>query len=311
MIIYPHIADISHKFKGNVVVLGTFDGIHIGHQEIICRAVDMAKKHHVKSIVFTFSNHPLEIIAPQKAPRRISDNALKEEEIRRLGIDILMNIPFTRELAQIPAKDFVQLLQQNLSPSLVIVGPNFTFGKDGLGTPQFLLEQGKKLGFAVEIAKAVFFEGSIASSTRVRAALKQGHIDLANAILGHPFTICGVVDHGKKRGRVLGIPTANLYFSDKYALPADGVYAVGCCIEGKYYEGIANVGNNPTFNDITRRIEVNIFDFNANIYDKNLTVFFKKHLRTEEKFPSIYELLAQMKRDILKAREFFRSEKES
>lgn len=305
MLVYSHIVNIAEKYKNNVVVLGTFDGVHIGHQKIIKRAIELAQQIGGKSIVFTFSNHPLEIIAPERAPKRISTNVGKEHDLEALGIDILMNIPFTQKFADISPSDFLKLLKDNLSPKYIVVGPNCTFGYKGEGTPQFLRDMASKYGFIAEIPQAAYMHNKIISSSRVRHAIADGELELANELLGHPFTIAGKVEHGEHRGHQLGVPTANVYVSDKYLLPPDGVYIVTVTLAGKKYEGVANVGDNPTFNIVSRRVEVNILDFNQNIYGEVIQIHFLKKLRDEKKFYSIDELLSQMKNDIKNTKEYF------
>lgn len=305
MLVYSHIANITEKYQNNVVVLGTFDGVHIGHQKIIKRATELAKKIKGKSIVFTFSNHPLEIIAPQRAPKKISDNTEKEHDLKALGIDILMNIPFTEKLANISPADFLKLLKDNLAPKYIVVGPNCTFGYKGEGTPQFLDDMAAAYGFIAEIPQAAYMHNKIISSSRVRHALTDGKLELANELLGHPFTISGKIEHGENRGHQLGIPTANVYVSEKYFMPPDGVYIVTVTLNNEKYEGIANVGDNPTFNIHSRRVEVNIFDFNKDIYGEHIQIHFLKKLRDEEKFSSIDTLLTQMNIDIKNAKDYF------
>ncbi|MDQ0203189.1 bifunctional riboflavin kinase/FAD synthetase [Pectinatus haikarae] len=305
MLVYSHIANIAEKYQNNVVVLGTFDGVHIGHQKIIKRATELAKKIKGKSIVFTFSNHPLEIIAPQRAPKKISDNTEKEHDLKALGIDILMNIPFTEKLANISPADFLKLLKDNLAPKYIVVGPNCTFGYKGEGTPQFLDDMAAAYGFIAEIPQAAYMHNKIISSSRVRHALTDGKLELANELLGHPFTISGKIEHGENRGHQLGIPTANVYVSEKYLMPPDGVYIVTVTLNNEKYEGIANVGDNPTFNIHSRRVEVNIFDFNKDIYGEHIQIHFLKKLRDEEKFSSIDTLLTQMNIDIKNAKDYF------
>ena len=305
MLVYSHIVDLTSKFQNNVVVLGTFDGVHIGHQKIIRRAVELAHKIHGKSIVFTFSNHPLEIVAPQRVPQRISTNERKGNELSKLGIDILMNIPFTHEFANITADGFLRLLKNNLAPRYVVVGPYCTFGYKGEGTPQILRDKAVQFGYNVEIPAAAYFGNKIVSSSRVRHALRDGELHLANELLGHPFTIEGKIEHGENRGHLLGVPTANIYISDKYILPPDGVYVAAIELKGDKYHGIANVGTNPTFN-VKRRVEVNIFDFNQDIYGSWIKISFLEKLRSEKKFSSVEELLAKINNDITEAKDYFK-----
>lgn len=305
MLICSQITDIAKKYQNNVVVLGTFDGVHIGHQKIIRKAVALAKKFQRKSIVFTFANHPLEIIAPQKVPKRISTNGQKEADLEALGVDILMNIPFTEKLANISPHKFISILHDKLSAHWIVVGPNCTFGRNGEGTPEFLRSMEKKYNFITEVPEAAYVENKMVSSSRIRLAVEKGRLSLAAKLLGHPFTIIGEVKHGENRGHLLGVPTANIYLDDKYLLPTDGVYIVTAILGKKHYQGIANVGTNPTFAALIRRVEVNIFNFRKNIYGAQLKVNFLKKLRGEKKFASVDELLTQMKIDIKNSKDYF------
>ncbi len=301
MEIYSEIKSLT-KYKNTSVVLGTFDGIHIGHQKIIKQAVQLGKKNKTASIVFTFSNHPLEIISPSTAPAKISDNYRKELEMKALGVDILVNIEFTEELAAITSENFIKLLIANFNPQYIITGKNFTFGKNGLGNSIALGDFAKQYHFQTNTPPTVYFAGETVSSTRVRKALLIGDVQLAASLLGHPFLVDGIVEHGDKRGRRLGFPTANIYRDKKYILPADGVYIVQCIWRGKTVWGVANVGSNPTFHDVTRRIEIFLLDFHENIYGDYLHIAFLQRLRGEEKFSSIEALITQMNNDIQKAR---------
>ena len=307
MLVYSHITDLTAISQNNVVVLGTFDGVHIGHQKIIKKAVELAKKINGKSIVFTFSNHPLEVIAPQRAPKRISSNACKKRELADLGVDILMNVAFDKELADITPSEFLLLLKKNLSPKYIVVGPNCTFGYKGEGTPQVLRDKAEEYGFIAEIPDAAYMHNKIVSSSRIRHALLNGELSLANELLGHPFTIEGKIEHGENRGHLLGIPTANIYVPNKYIVPPDGVYIVSICLNDKTYQGVANIGTNPTFNNVeVGRVEVNIFDFNKDIYNEFIQVQFMEKLRDEESFSSVDALLIQMNKDITNAKEYFK-----
>ncbi len=307
MLVYSHITDLAAISQNNVVVLGTFDGVHIGHQKIIKKAVELAKKINGKSIVFTFSNHPLEVISPQRVPKKISSNACKKRELADLGVDILMNVAFNKELADITPSEFLLLLKKNLSPKYIVVGPNCTFGYKGEGTPQFLRDKAEEYGFIAEIPDAAYMHNKIVSSSRIRHAISDGELSLANELLGHPFTIEGKIEHGENRGHLLGIPTANIYVPNKYIVPPDGVYIVSIRLNDKTYQGVANIGTNPTFNNVeVRRVEVNIFDFNKDIYNEFIQVQFLEKLRDEKSFSSVDALLTQMNKDIANAKEYFK-----
>ncbi len=290
------------------VALGTFDGIHIGHQNVISQAVKLAKENNGKSAVFTFSNHPLAIIAPERKPLIINDTLAKIRDIEALGIDFLFNIEFTTELCQMQPENFVKMLIKYLKPSFLVTGPNYSFGVKGLGTPEMLSYYGEKYGFKAYMQHFIYCHNNMVSSTVIRKALAEGDLDCANKMLGKPFSINEEVIHGKKRGRLLGFPTANLAIKDERAMLPNGVYVVEAYVDNKKYQAIASIGTNPTFEDISRRVEVNIFNFNQSIYGKIIRVDFWKMLRREIKFTSVDALLNQMKKDVQQAKDYFVNE---
>lgn len=305
MQVFSKITDLTKVYPKIVAALGAFDGVHIGHQSIIRQAVQLARQIGGTSMVFTFSNHPLSVIAPEHMPKQIGDNLSKEQILASLGVDVLMNVPFTREFAKIAPEDFLSLLQTNFAPRYVVVGPNYTFGYRGKGTHRMLLRSGRAYGFKAEICPVVLKDGRTVSSTRIRELLEEGDLSLVNEFLDRPFTFTGRVVHGDRRGRQLGFPTANLAIGDERAMLPNGVYAVKLRLREAAYYGIANIGTNPTFEGCKRRLEVNIFDFSGDIYDAALQVQFYEHLRNEQKFPSAEHLIRQLHKDERMAREIF------
>ena len=229
----------------------------------------------------------------------------KENILTELGVDILVNIPFTKKFAKISPERFLETLQENFAPAYIVVGPNFSFGYRGKGNPRMLVREGHTYGFKAEIAAAVQWQGHTVSSTRIRELLLGGNLDLANEFLGRPFSFGGRVVHGDRRGRLLGFPTANLAIADSRAMLPNGVYAVRVTLQGKGYEGIANIGTNPTFEGCNRRLEVHILDFSGDIYDAALQVQFLKKIRDEQKFPSADHLVRQLHEDKATARTLF------
>ena len=305
MEVYNKLIDLTKKYPRLTVALGMFDGVHIGHQSIIRRAVELAKKINGRSVVFTFSNHPLSVLAPQALPPQIGNNTLREQRLKELGVDILLSIPFTKEFASRRPEEFLELLRLNLAPYYVVTGPNFTFGYKGKGTQRMLLRSGLEYGFTAEICPAVLRDGRPVSSTRIRKLLAEGDLQTASDFLGYPFTVIERVIHGDERGRIIGFPTANLAISEQRVMLPNGVYAVGLNYQGKHYNGVANIGNNPTFKGCNRRIEVNIEAFSANIYDMLIAVEFLAKLRDEVKFDGVEQLVRQIKKDKEKARSYW------
>lgn len=284
------------------IALGTFDGVHIGHQGILRRAIALARDTGAASAVFTFSNHPMGLVAPEQCPPRILDNADKEVQIAALGVEVLIHIPFTRELLELPAADFVALLGR-LSPTHVVTGPNYSFGYRGMGNPKLLAKLGTRFGFAAEVQPLVTLDGTPVSSTRIRRALKAGRIEDANRALGRPFRLRGAVVRGDQRGRTLGFPTANVEFDPGTVVPKNGVYAVRATVDGQTHPAVANVGTNPTFDGVCRHMEVHLFDFSADIYGEAIAVDFAAKLRDEKRFTSVDALVQQVGADKAAARQ--------
>ena len=301
MQIFSTITNLTKTHSNIVVALGTFDGVHIGHQNIIKQAIALAKSINGTSVVFTFSNHPLTVISPPNAPLYISDNRSKQMDMEALGVDVLMNVLFTKKFGALSPPEFLKLLQDNLAPKHIVVGPNYTFGYKGEGTPKFLSQKSKLYGFISEVQPVVHLNHHIVSSTRIRNLLVGGQLDVANTLLGKPFRISGPVMHGDERGRLLGVPTANLAISPKQAMLPNGVYAAYAYVEGIKYKAVANIGTNPTFNGAIRHVEVHILDFKQEIYDEILLVEFLKKIRDEKKFSTKDALLKQIHSDIATA----------
>ncbi|TYZ29600.1 riboflavin biosynthesis protein RibF [Selenomonas caprae] len=306
MRVFSKLAALSREYKNIVVALGMFDGVHIGHQSIVRRAVELAREIDGTAVVFTFSNHPLAVVAPQALPKQIGNNLLRERRLAELGVDVLVSIPFTKEFASKSPKAFLELLQQLFAPRYVVTGPNYTFGSKGRGTQRQLLREGPAYGFQAEVCQAVLRDGRAVSSTRIRALVDKGALQEVNDFLGYPFTVVGRVIHGDRRGRTLGFPTANLAIPDERVMLPNGVYACDVIHAGRHYAGLANIGDNPTFEGCNRRLEVNIQDFCQDIYDQVIEVRFLAKLREQQKFAGKEELIAQMHRDRENARRYWR-----
>ncbi|SFT36269.1 riboflavin kinase / FMN adenylyltransferase [Selenomonas sp. GACV-9] len=306
MRVFSKLTALSREYKNIVVALGMFDGVHIGHQSIVRRAVELAREIDGTAVVFTFSNHPLAVVAPQALPKQIGNNLLRERRLAELGVDVLVSIPFTKEFASKSPKAFLELLQQLFAPRYVVTGPNYTFGAKGRGTQRQLLREGPAYGFQAEVCQAVLRDGRAVSSTRIRALVDKGELQAVNDFLGYPFTVIGRVIHGDRRGRTLGFPTANLAIPDERVMLPNGVYACDVIHAGRHYAGLANIGDNPTFEGCNRRLEVNIQDFSQDIYDQVIEVRFLGKLREQQKFAGKEELIAQMHRDRENARCYWR-----
>lgn len=302
---FSKITHLADSYRGIVIALGTFDGVHIGHQSILQRARELAADINGVSMAFTFQNHPLSVIFPERAPKRIRDTDAKEAIIEKLGVDILMNVPFTENFAAISATGFLKLLQENFAPAYVVVGANYTFGFQGKGDSDFLQKMGEAYGFVSRIGGSVLRDGEMVSSTRIRSLIAAGDLSHVNEYLQWPLDYAGIVAYGEQRGRTLGFPTANIALDDAYALLPNGVYAVRVHFGDALYMGVANIGSNPTFEEVKRRLEVHIMQFDGNLYGKKIRVDFLGKLREERKFSGVDALVEQIHRDIEQARHFW------
>lgn len=306
MEVYTRLSDIRGRFVNSAVALGTFDGVHVGHQQIIRQAAACARKSGGASIVFTFSNHPLSVIDPDRSPPLLITAAYREELIAALGADVLLTVAFDRILLELPPAAFIDLLVDNLRPSCVVVGPNYSFGHRGAGTPEMLAVAGRERGFEVVVPPAVEMGGTIVSSTLIRQLILAGDVAAAAPLLGRPFRVSGTVNRGEGRGRTLGFPTANITAAAGQIVPADGVYAAYVHTGGKTYRGVANIGANPTFRGKARHIEVHLLGFAGDLYGRTIAVDFLAKLRDERTFTGAGELTDQIARDIAAAGQFFK-----
>lgn len=291
-----------HRYKRTcVIALGTFDGLHRGHLDVINTARKQAKLKGAQLAVFTFSSHPLGLIAPEKLPTTLLADEQKRELMRRLGVEVLLDIPFTPSLADTSPEEFIDKLCL-LDIDSMVVGENFTYGKNGAGNVLTLKEAAGRHGFNLSIRDLCREDGRIISSTEIRRAIISGDVASAAKMLGRCYSIGGTVIHGNQRGRLLGFPTANMKPEDmRVTLPAGGVYAVFAELAGKMYGGMTNIGLNPTFGDVkTLRLETNIFDYVGDAYGEYMRIFFVRRIREEKKFAQI----EQLKQALLADKEF-------
>ena len=304
-------AELKNKYPATVIALGTFDGLHLGHTDVINTAKDYAERSGLKLAVFTFSNHPLALIRPDLVPVRIISAEEKIKLLESFGVDYLINIPFTEDFAALSPDEFLDRLAC-FNYRCLVVGENFTYGFLGSGKTETLERSGRKNGFDVIVRPLVKMNGNVVSSTGIRNLIQAGHIEYANRMLGRAYAITGTIVHGEQRGRKLGFPTANIeLLHGEMAVPAPGVYAVTVSIEGSIYEGMGNIGNNPTFNDVEHaRLEVNLFNCSGNLYGKTMSVQFHKYIRAEKKFSGVEELCRQIEEDKKAIKTYFLNKKQ-
>lgn len=285
--------------KPTVVCLGNFDGVHRGHQLLIQETVKCAKELKLPSVVLTFEPHPENVLYPDKQFKRILTNELKAELIAKLGVDYLIFLPFTKEVAKMPPEEFITVvLEQNCKASHIFTGFNYTFGNGGTGNPDTLLKFAKILGYQFHVIPPYIYHEKIVSSSLIRSYLSEGKIEEAKELLGYWPILRGKVVHGEQLGTTLGFPTANIEIVDEILTPLNGVYASQIYYGTKRFWGMTNIGLKPTVGkNLSKTIEVNIFDFNDNIYGATVTLELMKFIRPEQKFNSLSELKNQLVRD--------------
>jgi riboflavin kinase/FMN adenylyltransferase len=309
MKIFDHLDKIREPFKNAVITIGNFDGVHIGHQALFHEVIEKAESIDGTSIAMTFEPHPIRVLKQNGHPPLITLYEQKAELIERTGIDVLICIPFNKAFASMSADQFIRdLLVNRIGMKAIVVGKDYSFGKNREGTIDMMRSYAPDYGFEVIVANWITTPlGSAGriSSTRIRELVIDGHMTEAEKMLGRNYQIRGRVVTGRDRGgKLLGIPTANINLHDELC-PKTGIYAVTVEIEGRQHNGVANIGYSPTFEDHEFTVEVHILDFNANIYGEKIRVNFIKRIRDEIKFSNISELIEQIKMDIAAAREIF------
>jgi riboflavin kinase / FMN adenylyltransferase len=298
--------------RGGIATIGNFDGVHLGHRRILESVTARARESGRPSVAITFEPHPLAVLRPDRAPRRLQTLRQKEEAIESLGIENLLVIPFTRDFSLTEPEDFVrEVLHARLAVAELLLGRHFAFGRGKRGDLALLERMAAECGFVAGGVEEVYFEGEPVSSSRIRAAITRGEIASANAMLGREYEIDGLVARGEKVGRKLGFPTINLEPENELH-PADGVYVTAIEIPslGKRFESVTNVGRRPTvYEDYATTIETHVLDFSENVYGEKVRLFFFDRLRQERKFPTLDELTAQIGQDVEATRAWFENER--
>lgn len=295
------------KNDKSIVTIGTFDGVHIGHQKIIERLVNTAKQEDLKSVVLTFFPHPRMVLQKDANIKLINTIEERSKILKQLGIDYLCIKTFTKEFSRLTAEDFVvDILVKQLKVKKIIIGYDHHFGRNRSANIDDLKKFGQEYDFEVEEISAQDINDVSVSSTKIRKALNVGDMQTANSFLGHNFMLSGRVTKGKGLGKTINFPTANLNIEEDYKLiPKQGVYVVSSNYKNQELFGIMNIGTNPTINDDTNQtIEVHFFDFNKNIYNEHLTVEILNRIRDEQKFESLKELKKQIEQDKIVALQY-------
>lgn len=296
--------NIPESLKGAFVTIGNFDGVHLGHRFIFRKLVEEAHREGRPAVAISFDPHPKMVLHPERRPfYLITTLTEKIDLLADQGLDAFILIPFSLEYARTSAEAFVrETLWGKLRIGRLLIGHDYTFGRNREGNEAFLIEAGRRLGFAVEVINAHCIGQTVISSTKIREALLAGEVRFAATLLGRPYNLGGPIVPGHHRGVQLGYPTANIA-PDKELVPARGVYAVQLLLKGNRHDGVLNIGFNPTFADQKQSIEVFILEFQQDIYGEFLEILFIDRIRDEVRFESPEELIAQIGRDVDQARQ--------
>lgn len=283
-----------------VVTSGTFDGVHLGHQKILKRIREIARSIQGETVLITFWPHPRLVLHPHNHQLRLlSTFEEKANLLRQFGIDHLVTIPFTQEFSQMSSKEFIQqILIDRIHTRKLVIGYDHRFGKNREGSFEYLQQHSQEFGFELEEISREDVEEIGVSSTKIRKALESGDIRTANLYLSRPYELNGLVVKGQQIGRSIGFPTANIHVPNDYKLiPKDGVYAVQAKVEDKLYKAMLNIGNRPTVDGTKKTVETHLFDFQGDLYNKLITVYFRDFIREEQKFDGLEALKKQLIED--------------
>ncbi|GIM27796.1 riboflavin biosynthesis protein [Clostridium polyendosporum] len=296
MIVLDEKKDLNYH-KETYIALGSFDGLHIGHLSLIEKTISLATENNGLSMVFSFKNHPLTLVNKEIAPKLLMDNETKLEIIEKLGVDISCIVEFDESFMRIEPEEFIRTLVKKYKAKGIIVGFNYRFGYKNRGDIALLKSLSREIGFALYVLNAYNYKDEVVSSTRIRECISNGNIEESNVMLLRPYMLKGKVKEGKKIGRTIGFPTANLDYNKDFVIPKVGVYYTNVKHDSKIYKGITSVGFNPTVNGRELTVETNILDFKKNIYGDELKIYFIERIRNEKKFNSLQELQSQLYKD--------------
>jgi riboflavin kinase / FMN adenylyltransferase len=301
--------EISETPRASVITIGNFDGVHLAHQQLLKRVVESARLAGALAAAVTFEPHPARVLMPERAPTLLTSSAQKTRLVERLGIDLLVILAFTEELARVTPEDFVrEILVKHLRPVSVLVGPNFRFGHRQAGNTQVLEELARQEGFRVEVLSMLTVRGERISSSRIRQLLAEGRVGIAGRLLGRPYSTNGAIVHGMGVGSKQTVPTLNLAPIEEL-IPREGVYITRTRLGGVRHDSVTNVGYKPTFGEHRLTVESHLLNFTGEITDGQMEVEYFYRLRDERKFPDPAALKAQIHKDARRAEHFFRLSK--
>ncbi len=283
--------------KEAVVTIGVFDGVHHGHRHLLRQVVKLAGDQYIPTVV-TFSNRPITVLKPGTEPSYLTTLDQRVDLIKQHGIELVVCLEFTLELAEVPADEFAKLLSESLKMKGLVLGPDSALGKDRQGDLAFMQKQGEELGFWVRSVEPLDIEGQPVKSRRIRDAVANGNLVVCPELLGRNHLLSGTVVVGDQRGRTLGFPTANLDVDPQLLLPGDGIYATWAIIDGKRHQAATSIGVRPTFDLTQRLVEVFVLDFSEDLYGKTVGVEFITKVRDQEKFDGLDALIKQINQDV-------------
>ncbi|MBE6062201.1 MAG: bifunctional riboflavin kinase/FAD synthetase [Clostridium butyricum] len=281
----------------NYIALGSFDGLHLGHLSLIYKVKEEADRNGGKSIVYTFKNHPRTLISKNSAPKLLMDNDEKIKILNNYGVDIVYFQDFNQEFMKLTPEEFVKMLIERFNAKGLVVGFNYKFGYKNSGNIDLLQKLQKKYNYELYVMEPCTYKNEVISSTRIRKVVEEGNVEEAYKMLNRPYCLKGNVIHGRKIGRTIGFPTANLSYDKKFILPSEGVYYTNVKVNNKLCKAITSVGYNPTVGGKVLTIESHILNFKEDIYEKNIEVNFIKKIRDNIKFNGINELKNQLEKD--------------
>ncbi len=307
MKILQGIRQLPKPMMKSVLTIGNFDGVHLGHQALITEVLKRSQASRIPSVVMTFDPHPMKVLHPDRQLKRLFSNEDQQRQFEKLGVDVLVVEPFSREFSQLSPSQYVDgWIINPFHPELLVVGHDFNFGANRGGTLSFLGDRAREIGFELLVVPPVSIDGVVVSSSRVREAITKGDVGQAEKLLGRRFYLEGIVEKGAGRGRTIGVPTANLRTSVDL-VPSLGVYAAMAELNGKRYAAAVNIGHNPTFQTEGQvSIEAHLLDFSSDIYGVPMRIEFVERIRDEQKFSSVNALTAQIKKDVERSRQILR-----
>ena len=304
MITATSLENLPAELGSTSITIGKFDGIHLGHQQLIAETIESAEEHSLVPTVITFDRHPISLLDPAAEPAPLIGQHQKHFLLQEAGIELVLNMPFDDQLASLSAKDFIsRILVESLHAKVVVVGEGFRFGANQQGDVNLLRELGKELGFVVRVIPHFEIDGEVVSTSRIRNLLLEGNVSLAAKLLGRLHSTTGLIEHGLKIGREIGFPTANMARDAEGFLPKDAVYAGWLYADGERYMTALSVGINETFTAVPRLLEAHVIDVTGlDLYEKVITVEYVEFIRDAAKFNGVEDLVAEINRDLDKIR---------